>query len=120
MDEIRAKIEKIHKLYPSEDDHQFLDPIEKNAKISSLLKDLGGHDGVKILLEEYNKEFASLRKILLEDETLFKGPEGMVLGQIIHARIKWCKKFIGIFSSAERRVEDINKELDKIISDESK
>lgn len=117
MDEINQKLAALRDKYPDKDSLEILADWEKQAKISVMTANLQENDAIKIIILNYQKELESLNKILTEDESLFKDDDGRLLGQTIHARKKWCKRFLQIFTIARSQADNATSKLDTILEE---
>lgn len=112
MDDINSKIDELRKRYPDQEDQQMLSGWERQAKEAMLVSNLQQNDGVKLILENYYKELDTLNKILLSDESLFKDAAGVQLGLVIHARKRWCLRFISLFKTADMQKNSMVSRID--------
>lgn len=118
MDDLFTKLDTLRKAYPSSEDQEKLSILEQSTKIAIITANLQNNPGIAGIIGQYQKELTQINKELTDNEALFSDSKGPELGRLLHARKKWCKKFLAIFDRAEQQVEIkkgiINKEIEDI------
>lgn len=77
----------------------------------ALLKDnLSAHDGVKMILDEYQNQVNQINIQLQENEQLTDDDR-----KYLFARKRWCLSFINIFTVARSTIAGVEKALDESV-----
>lgn len=116
--DIFNKIDELRKKYPDEESMVIVSDWEKRVKVASLTSNLKNNDAFKILIDRYEDEIIKIKKELYSNPKLFENEEGIILGRLLYARMKWCKEFLDIFNIAEKQVEGVNNLIDNKLLNE--
>ena len=91
--------------------------LENLLRKNQLLVSLRGHDGIKLLLDRFRAEIATIDRVLLTDKSLFESPQGHLKGLLLHERKRWCTSFINLFINAKKGVDNIIKDTNKELNE---
>lgn len=102
MDDATIKqLEQLRDKYPGEDNQTRFSGWEKSLKKSSLFTNLRQHAAFKIICDGYYEELLKINKELQTNSALFKDPEGMILGRLLHERKRFIQEFFKPFETAK-------------------
>lgn len=108
MDNLLEQISEAKKKFLNSDpvDKQVIEGWEAEAKRHLMTQSLRGNKGVEMILENYQKDIASMNDILLNDRTLTDLQRISLLD-----RREMYEKFIRIFNDAEAGIKKLEKEV---------
>lgn len=113
------KLKALRAKYPDDESQSIVSDWEKKLKLANLTANLRTHDGMKIILTGLEDEYHKITQTLSTEEKLFANQDGMILGQVLHARRKWIKSFLNIFSNAEKQIKGATDLIDKKLFDDN-
>ena len=103
MPETIQKIQELRSIYIDENDQNVLIEFEKKVKRALLTLNLKENDGIKMILEKYEKDIANINTLLLKDENMKENER-----QLLFLKRKWCEDFINLFKIAESTIEHVD------------
>lgn len=112
---IEDKFEQLRNLLTDEDSQRSVAKFRDEWKKAYLLTSLSNHAGIRLLILKFERDI-SLIKRELDDPKLFESDGGMLKGQVLHARRKWCEDFLEFFAIEKRKVGNIIKHIDSEIN----
>lgn len=117
MIDIDTKFKRLRGEFQTEEDQVRISGWEKSIRKFVLTSKLKDNDAFKLIISKYEAEREKLRNTLSEDVSLFKDGDAIILGRLIHERIKFINEFFAIFSTAEMNAKAIDNTIDRALGD---
>lgn len=103
-----ARLDKLKKIVSSDyGSVQEVTQWEAEVKKAILKDNLLKHDGIKLILEEYQTQLNSIDEQLLENRGLTDDDR-----KLLFIRKDWCKQFISLFTISRSIIKQKNKVVD--------
>lgn len=106
---VQAQIEELRKKYPDDESASMMSEWERTLKKSDLFLDLKNHAAFQIIVDNYYQELKKINKTLQDDVSLFKDPESLLIGRMLHERKRFIQTFLRPFELARVDSESTKK-----------